>query len=72
MWCKSELKLQWFDKLLMTVVGMGAVSRCCHLAGDISTRPESKTEALRCAYSDLWLDEHGFDLRFSVSPECLD
>lgn len=22
MWCKSELKLQWFDKLLMTVVGV--------------------------------------------------
>lgn len=24
MWSKSELKLQWFDKLLMTVVGVGA------------------------------------------------
>lgn len=25
MWAKSELKLQWFDKLLMSVVGAGAL-----------------------------------------------
>lgn len=24
MWSKSELKLQWFDKLLMSVVGVGS------------------------------------------------
>lgn len=26
MWSKSELKLQWFDKLLMSVVGVRALS----------------------------------------------
>lgn len=29
MWSKSELKLQWFDKLLMSVVGVGVC--CCYL-----------------------------------------
>lgn len=30
MWSKSELKLQWFDKLLMSVVGVGV---CCYYLG---------------------------------------
>lgn len=27
MWAKSELKLQWFDKLLMSVVGAGPLGQ---------------------------------------------
>lgn len=30
MWSKSELKLQWFDKLLMSVVSAGV---CCYCLG---------------------------------------